>query len=114
MRISDWSSDVCSSDLAVAIAEQEDTWAPIAGRLMTWVNLERDARLSDDTVKALDAAKKWVAAHAAELRNQRLEPIAEQAREIWSELRQESNVDIRTEERRVGKEWVRTTKARRS
>lgn len=81
-------------EAAVAIAEQEDTWAPIAGRLMTWVNLERDARLSDDTVKALDAAKRWVAAHAAELRNQRLEPIAEQAREIWSELRQESNVDI--------------------
>lgn len=81
-------------EASLAIAEQEDTWAPIAGRLMTWVNLERDARLSDDTVKVLDAAKKWVAAHAAELRNQRLEPIAEQAREIWSELRQESNVDI--------------------
>ena len=33
-------------------------------------------------------------ANAAELRNRRLLPLAEQAREIWSQLRQESNVDL--------------------
>src|SRR3546814_5591127 len=36
MRISDWSSDVCSSDLAVAIAIQNLVWGvsqPVAGAL---------------------------------------------------------------------------------
>lgn len=77
-----------------AIETREDTWAPIASRLASWAQMERRAAETDDTVTSLDAAKKWMTAHAADLRNQRLEPIAEEARRIWAELRQESNVDI--------------------
>ncbi|WP_020112763.1 AAA family ATPase [Rhodococcus sp. 114MFTsu3.1] len=77
-----------------SIAAREDTWAPIASRLASWVQLEREAAKTDATVADLEAAKKWMTAHAIDLRNQRLEPIAEQARDIWAELRQESNVDI--------------------
>ena len=33
-------------------------------------------------------------ANANELRNQRIEPLANEAREIWSQLRQESNVNL--------------------
>jgi ABC-type lipoprotein export system ATPase subunit len=76
------------------LAAREDRWAPLAGRLAVWVGLERAARASDEDVDNLESAKKWITAHAAELRKQRLEPIAEQARHIWSQLRQESNVDI--------------------
>lgn len=77
-----------------AIEAREDTWAPIASRLASWVQLEQSAAKTDATVTHLEAAKKWMTAHAIDLRNQRLEPIAEQARDIWAELRQESNVDI--------------------
>lgn len=77
-----------------AIEAREDTWAPIASRLASWAQMENKAAETDEVVETLDAAKKWMTAHAADLRNQRLAPIAEQAREIWAELRQESNVDI--------------------
>ena len=77
-----------------AIAVRQGSWAPIATRLASWVRMEQAAAKTDATVSSLDAAKKWVTAHAIDLRNQRLEPIADQARQIWAELRQESNVDI--------------------
>ncbi|QCB52005.1 recombinase RecF [Rhodococcus sp. PAMC28707] len=81
-------------EAAAAIKAREDTWAPIASRLASWVQMEQTAAKTDATVTSLEAAKKWMTSHAIDLRNQRLEPIAEQARDIWSELRQESNVDI--------------------
>ncbi|MGA9874165.1 MAG: AAA family ATPase [Rhodococcus sp. (in: high G+C Gram-positive bacteria)] len=82
------------NEAADAIEAREDTWAPIALRLASWVQMEQAAAKTDAIVTHLDAAKKWITAHAIDLRNQRLEPIADQAREIWAELRQESNVDI--------------------
>lgn len=81
-------------EAAAAIKAREDTWAPIASRLASWVQMEQTASKTDASVTSLEAAKKWMTLHAIDLRNQRLEPIAEQARDIWSELRQESNVDI--------------------
>ena len=54
----------------------EAEWAPLAGDLVKWVALEREARATDATVKSLTAAKKWVTANAAELRNRRLLPLA--------------------------------------
>ncbi|MBA4021697.1 MAG: hypothetical protein C0482_04985 [Gordonia sp.] len=77
-----------------AAASLEDAWAPIAAKINGWLSLEHTARSSDDVVAHLDAAKKWVTANANVLRNQRMQPIADRAREIWSQLRQESNVDI--------------------
>ena len=76
------------------LADRENHWAPLAQRLATWIGLERAARESDPAVVALTTAKKWVTEHAADLRNERLAPLADQARKIWAELRQESNVDL--------------------
>jgi ABC-type lipoprotein export system ATPase subunit len=77
-----------------AAASLEDAWAPIAAKINGWLSLEHTARSSDDVVARLDAAKKWVTANANVLRKQRMQPIADRARQIWSQLRQESNVDI--------------------
>ncbi|WP_308114872.1 ATP-binding protein [Rhodococcus opacus] len=76
------------------VAAREDKWSPIAERIVEWVTAERRAQVEDPIVKRLDKAKKWVTTNATGLRNQRLEPIAVQAREIWLELRHESNVDL--------------------
>ncbi|WP_257225921.1 AAA family ATPase [Rhodococcus opacus] len=76
------------------VAAREDKWSPIAERIVEWVTAERRAQVEDPIIKRLDTAKKWVTTNATDLRNQRLEPIALQAREIWSELRHESNVDL--------------------
>lgn len=77
-----------------ALDARESTWAPIAAQLGGWVPLEQDARALDGTVKTMTAARKWLNDRAAPFRNQRLESIAAQARKIWGQLRQESNVDL--------------------
>jgi hypothetical protein len=55
--------------------------------------LERMPAL-DGTLRTMTAAKKWMTDHGVAFRNLRLEPVAAQARKIWAQLRQESNVDL--------------------
>lgn len=81
-------------EAAAALSSREDAWAPLAAQVAAWVPNEQQARESDAVVKALTAAKKWVTDNGTEFRNLRLKPIAAQAREIWAQLRQESNVDL--------------------
>lgn len=87
-------ADALRTQAGEAAKARETAWAPIAAQLGAWVQLEEAARDFDGTIKTMKAAKKWMADHAEIFRNRRLEPIAAQARRIWSELRQESNVDL--------------------
>ncbi len=87
-------ADALRAEAARALAAREDTWAPIAAKLGGWAGLEAKAREVDGTVKTLTAAKKWMSDRAGPFRNQRLETIAAQARKIWEQLRQESNVEL--------------------
>lgn len=77
-----------------SLAGRESSWLPLAAQLSAWVDVEQAAREVDDHVKSMTAAKKWMADHGAKFRNLRLEPVAEHARRIWAQLRQESNVDL--------------------
>lgn len=86
--------DSLRAEASAALLLREGTWAPLAGQLGGWVPLEQEARKLDDTLKSMTAAKNWMTKHAVPFRNLRLEPIAAQARKIWSQLRQESNVDL--------------------
>lgn len=81
-------------EAAAAVSERESAWAPLAAQLGAWVQMERDAQQSDAAIATLTAAKRWVSTHGVKFRNLRIEPIAAQARWIWSRLRQESNVDL--------------------
>lgn len=76
------------------LAAREDAWSPVAAELGGWVTAEEEARQLDNTVAAMTAAKKWMTEHGTKFRNLRLEPVAAQARQIWAQLRQESNVDL--------------------
>jgi recombinational DNA repair ATPase RecF len=87
-------AEVLHDEATAALADHEDAWAPLAAQVAAWVLNERQARASDDRLKAMNAAKKWVIDNGIEFRNMRLKPIAAQARQIWSQLRQESNVDL--------------------
>src|SRR3546814_16271107 len=114
MRISDWSSDVCSSDLDL-----------IAG---TWVVMARRARLDRD-IAAADAAQAIVFTDADlavygiyEL--QELEQVlrtgdARTMREVADTIRAKigrpvAEEDDSSEERRVGTEWGTTCRSRRA
>jgi recombinational DNA repair ATPase RecF len=87
-------ADTLRTEAAEALAKRENTWAPIAAQLGGWVSNEQEARELDGTVKTMIAAKKWMNDHTGPFRNMRLETIAAQARKIWGQLRQESNVDL--------------------
>ena len=83
-----------SAEAAEIVAQRESAWAPLAAQLSEWVQLEAEARCHDGAVKTMTAAKKWMNDHAGKFRNLRLKPISDQARWIWSQLRQESNVEL--------------------
>lgn len=82
------------SEAAEALTVREDAWGPLAAQVAAWIPGERQAQESDEQYRAANAAKNWATKQGAEFRNLRLKPIAAQARQIWSELRQESNVDL--------------------
>lgn len=75
-------------------AELEDAWTPVAAAISAWVTLERDARATDETLRCVKDARKWLTDSSQTLRRRRLEPVVDQARDIWRRMRQESNVDL--------------------
>src|SRR3546814_13548614 len=97
MRISDWSSDVCSSDLPVRLARDGGE-----ERLLDFVYQPiRDARgeVSGIFVEATDSTERARAEAALRESEERLKLALESSR-------------MRSEERRVGKECVSTCRSR--
>jgi recombinational DNA repair ATPase RecF len=83
-----------SAQASAEVARREDSWAPIAAEVASW---SADAASALDGMAPVDmikAADKWLKAATDDIRNERLAPLAEQARAIWTMLRQESNVDL--------------------
>lgn len=76
------------------VAVREDAWAPVAIELAEWIRRAERAAQAAPTLKIASEALKWLQANATELRNERIIPMADAAREIWATLRQESNVDL--------------------
>ena len=83
------------SDLASAeVARREDRWAPVAVEVASWCADAAGATDGMAPVTMIKAAEKWLKDATDDIRNERLAPLAEQARAIWRMLRQESNVDL--------------------
>src|SRR3546814_16373392 len=103
MRISDWSSDVCSSDLSVGALKQ---LSPRAGNALDgFVGIVRGLRR--------DAARLSPAELVRELasRSGLLQAIRAQCKDEASFQRRKQNLE-RSEERRVGQECVSTGSTR--
>lgn len=84
------------AEAATAHQARQDAWSPLATRLAAWLQLAEQARAIESQVEQLRLAASWLREHASQLRNQQLEPLAAEAREVWSALRQESNVDLKS------------------
>jgi recombinational DNA repair ATPase RecF len=83
------------SDLASAeAARREDRWAPVAAEVASWCADAATALVGTAPVPRIKAAETWLKGATDDIRNERLAPLAEQARAIWRMLRQESNVDL--------------------
>jgi recombinational DNA repair ATPase RecF len=84
--------------LAVAVGAElrarEDRWAPVAAEVATWCREAREAEVAARPLAALQAAITWLKGATDDIRNARLAPLGDEAREIWALLRQESNVDL--------------------
>src|SRR3546814_17152671 len=99
MRISDWSSDVCSSDLLRAIIVTNRGGAPIRIADVADVVMGEELRTGAATKNGREVVLGTVFMLAGE--NSRI--VARAAAE---------RLEQRSEERRVGKEWVRTCRSR--
>jgi hypothetical protein len=73
---------------------KESQWRPVARDLAEWVGSARRAQNGFRSVPDLKAAEQWMKKTSGELRNQRFQPIAEEAQRIWELLRQQSNVEL--------------------
>ena len=76
------------------VARREDAWRPIALRLSSWLAGAREATKAAAAVPELKRAETWLKETAAEIRNERFAPIADEAMAIWALLRQRSNVEL--------------------
>ena len=74
--------------------EREDRWTPVAAEVSSWCADATAAMDGAVPVAAMKAAEKWLKDATDDVRNDRLAPLAGQARAIWTMLRQESNVDL--------------------
>src|SRR3546814_21090410 len=101
MRISDWSSDVCSSDLAAKLAEFGRDRSAVEINAWPWV------AVNDDEQAAIDDARPTVAGYAG---IKEYEPFFA-ARGFLKEAKLCQQGD-RSEERSVGKECVSTCRSR--
>ncbi|ASU78952.1 hypothetical protein CDG81_12390 [Actinopolyspora erythraea] len=80
---------------ATARLEQyRDAWSPIAEKLANWLEVMREVRSKAQDLKDVRTAHEWLRDNTKRLRNEHLRPLAEHARQIWSRLRQQSNVDL--------------------
>src|SRR3546814_12908203 len=106
MRISDWSSDVCSSDLEVARHKLQQATAAAMRASYDPANLSPDDALSFELFNAQAAREESLFAfrHHNYLFNQ--------MRGAQSQM--PAFLINRSEERRVGKEWVSTCRSRGS
>ena len=83
-----------SARAADEVARRDDRWAPVAAEVTSWCADAATALDGLAPVAAIKAADKWLKAATDDIRNERLAPLAGQARAIWAMLRQESNVDL--------------------
>jgi len=77
-----------------AAEAREDLWAPLAKKLLLFLEAATVSESNAANLADCKEALTWVRSATVDMRNDRLLPITQQAREIWAMLRQESNVDL--------------------
>ena len=72
----------------------EDRWKPLAGAIRLWLPEAKKAVRGMQDMPRIKAAEDWLKGAAADIRDQRFAPIADQAMATWQFLRQNSNVEL--------------------
>ncbi|SFL37622.1 AAA family ATPase [Geodermatophilus ruber] len=90
-------AELISAASAAAGAElrrRQDAWQPLAERLSAHLPRARDVSAQSQVRADVKSARDWLKGQADDLRDEGLRPIADQAADVWRQLRQESNVDL--------------------
>ena len=77
-----------------AVNARDDIWSPVATRIAAWCDDHAGVVEAAPRLVLLAAAEKWLKEIDARAKNERLAPIIDDARDAWTKLRQESNVDM--------------------
>src|SRR3546814_12671540 len=109
MRSSDWSSDVCSSDLTDFLENRGGVVGPVAHRGGVGGDLGQPA--GHEVTEAL-AGDVDVGVVAVDEVHRHVEQVVDIAFEAEAVLEHEGQHAARSEERRGGKEWVSTCRSR--
>ncbi|MGE3889467.1 MAG: hypothetical protein AB7H81_23805, partial [Vicinamibacterales bacterium] len=76
------------------LSRREDLWRPLATELRDWVPQALAAEAAQAQVADLKKAETWFKGVQADMRAERFQPIADRAKTIWRQLRQQSNVEL--------------------
>jgi ABC-type Mn2+/Zn2+ transport system ATPase subunit len=76
------------------IQARDVAWSPLAVELAAWLSKAEQAVATAPKLAVAAEALDWLQTNSATLRNERIAPLANQAKEIWAALRQESNVEL--------------------
>ena len=87
--VATWKNDAASAE-----AQQEATWQPLAVAISGWLGRYQQALTDDQLRVRLDTARRTLVEVEKTIRKERMAPIVDHARQIWSRLRQESSVDL--------------------
>lgn len=77
-----------------AASDLDEAWTRVATRLAAYADAAEAWEATKAAAAAATAAHKWLKDNEIVLKNERVKPIADEAKRIWSGLRQESNVEI--------------------
>ncbi|MFI1463382.1 AAA family ATPase [Nocardia carnea] len=72
----------------------EQAWTPLVPRLRNWLELARTVHARAAELQTARAAEVWLKSATAQVRDERLAPLAGTARWVWQSLRQQSNVEL--------------------
>jgi ABC-type Mn2+/Zn2+ transport system ATPase subunit len=72
----------------------DDTFKPLQRALVSWLDDARREELVAPRLEALKAAEKWIQQQEQSLRDERFLPIADQVKEVWRLLGQQSSVAL--------------------
>ncbi|QTX05670.1 AAA family ATPase [Agromyces archimandritae] len=86
--------DTMQRDVRSTVEAADDAWTTVAAELGAYVTVATAAAAQKAELDSAKRAEKWLKDADGRLKNERLDPIATQAAEIWDLLRQESNVEI--------------------
>jgi DNA repair exonuclease SbcCD ATPase subunit len=81
-------------EVRAELTRREDLWQPVAAEVRAWLSEAPAAEAAQAQVADLKKAEAWFKEVQADVRAERFRPIAEQAKAIWGQLRQQSNVEL--------------------